>query len=203
MEECFLQGQVSKSISVPDVPIGNYLIMMLLTATFAMQISFDTSQEYLSGLILNRWSVTGITGHMWLHANVIHIVSNLVALWIFGRRVCLRLGNENYPFAFLFAGVAAAAAHIAFDGRPAIGASGAVMGILGMYVVLCYGNFGRLGPWLILLWFLLNLAAGMTGYLPSAYMGHFGGFISGAALAGFLVFFKIVKTDNTILRTSA
>jgi membrane associated rhomboid family serine protease len=188
---------------MPDVPLGNYIVMMLLTVTFAMQISFDSGQQYLSGLILNRWSLAGITGYIWLHANVIHIVSNLVALFIFGRRVCLRLGNENYPFAFVFAGIAAAAAHVAFDGRPAIGASGAVMGILGMYVVLCFGSFGRLGPWLILLWFLLNLTAGMTGYLPSAYMGHVGGFISGAALAGFLVFFKIVKTSNATIRTSA
>ena len=163
---------------------------------------FDGGSQYLNGLILNHWSLTSIFCYMWLHANFVHVISNLIALWIFGRYVCLLIGNANYPLAYLFTGIVSAVAHIIYDGRPAIGASGAVMGILGMYVVLCYGNFGRSGPWLILVWFLLNLTAGMTGYLPSAYMGHFGGFISGIALAAVLISFNIVEPASTVLRTS-
>lgn len=195
--------RLSKNISMPDVPIGNYLIMLTLVITFALQFLFDSDRQYLNNLVLDRWSLTAIFCYMWLHVNIIHIVSNLVALWIFGRYVCLQIGNANYPLAYLFTGIVSAVVHIIFDGRPAIGASGAVMGILGMYVVLCYGSFGRSGPWLILVWFLLNLTAGMTGYLPSAYMGHFGGFLSGAALAAVLLSFNIVEPAGSVLGTSS
>ena len=147
MEERFLNLRLNKNISMPNVPIGNYLIMLTLVITFALQFLFDGGSQYLNGLILNHWSLTSIFCYMWLHANFVHVISNLIALWIFGRYVCLLIGNANYPLAYLFTGIVSAVAHIIYDGRPAIGASGAVMGILGMYVVLCYGNFGRSGPY--------------------------------------------------------
>lgn len=109
----------------------------------------------------------------------------------------------NYPLAYLFVGVISAVVHIIYDGRPAIGASGAVMGILGMYVVLCFGRFGWLGPWLILVWFLLNLTGGVAGSLPVAFLAHIGGFLGGVALAGILMLFRIVEREDMLLRTSA
>jgi membrane associated rhomboid family serine protease len=182
---------------MPGVPIGNYLVMLLMTVTFALQFVFDGSQKYLNNLILDRWSVMAIFSYMWLHASVMHAVWNLIALWVFGRYVCLRLGNANYPFAYLFVGIISAVVHMAYDGRPALGASGAIMGILGMYVVLCFGRFGWLGPWLILIWFLLNVLQGVISSLPIAFLGHVGGFLGGAALAGVLVLFKVVESGES------
>lgn len=195
--------RLNKRISLPDVPVGNYLVMVLMTVTFAIQFLYDGGQQYLNSLILDRWSFTAIFSYMWLHASVMHAVWNLIALWIFGRYVCLRIGSVNYPFAYLFVGIVSAIAHIAYDGRPAIGASGAVMGILGMYVVLCFERFSWLGPWLILVWFLLNLTEGVTGSLPVAFLAHTGGFLGGAALAGILVLFRIVERESIMLKTSA
>jgi len=201
-EERVLQNRWTKAISMPDIPMGNYLVMVLMSVTFAIQFIFDGGQEYLNSLILDRWSFTAIFCHMWLHAGLMHALWNLIALWVFGRCVCLRIGNVNYPLAYLFVGIVSAIVHIVYDGRPAIGASGAVMGILGMYVVLCFRRFGWLGPWLILVWFLLNLTEGVAGNLPMASFAHAGGLLAGIALAGFLVLFRIVERKDTLLGAS-
>jgi membrane associated rhomboid family serine protease len=101
-----------------------------------------------------------------------HLVGNLVTLWVFGRYVCPNMGNVPYALAYIAAGLGAGLVHIAYDGRPVIGASGAIMGVLGLYVVLCFEQFGRLGPWLILVWFLATLAAAVIGGSPDAYAAH-------------------------------
>ena len=192
-----MRARLTKSISMTDVPIGNYLVMLLMTMTFAMQFLYDGGQRYLTGLILDRWSLTAILSYMWLHGSIMHAVWNLIALWIFGRYVCLRIGNANYPLAYLLVGITSAIVHMAYDGRPALGASGAVMGILGMHVVLCFKRFGWLGPWLILIWFLLSVLQGVEGSVPAASLAHAGGFLGGAALAGVLVLFKVVESGET------
>jgi membrane associated rhomboid family serine protease len=198
-----LRIRLSRRISVPNVPVGNYLVMLLMAVTFALQFTYDGSQRYLGGLVLDSWSFKAIFSYMWLHASVAHAAWNLAALWIFGRYVCLRIGNVNYPFAYLFVGIVSAVVHVIYDGRPAIGASGAVMGILGMYVVLCFERFGWLGPWLILVWFLLSLTEGAAGYLPVAFLAHIGGFLGGVALAGVLLLFKVVERENILLGAPA
>jgi membrane associated rhomboid family serine protease len=126
-----------------------------------------------------------------------HIVGNLITLWIFGRHVSMKIGNAKYFLAYMCLGVAAAAVHILCDGRPTIGASGAIMGVLGMHVVLCFRHFGVLGPWLVLAWFLLNLAAGVIGGFPTTYMAHVGGFLAGVVLANVLILLNVAKCDDT------
>jgi hypothetical protein len=71
------------------------------------------------------------------------------------------------------------------------------MGVLGMHVVLCFRQFGVLGPWLILIWFLLNLTAGIIGGYHTTYMAHAGGFMAGIFLASILVLLKVAKYDDT------
>ena len=182
--------------ALPDAPVGNYAIMLLASTTFMLQFLYDGNQQYLTGLILQNWSFTGIVGHMWLHAGLAHIISNLVILWIFGRQVCLRIGSANYILSYLFVGLTSGAIHIIYDGRPAIGASGAIMGILGMHVVLCFDGFSLLGPWIILVWYLLNLTVGVLGASATAYFAHIGGFLSGTILASSLVLLNVVKPEE-------
>lgn len=191
-----------KTISVPGVPLGNYIVMVLASVTFMLQFTYDSGQQYLNGLILENWSFSAVLGHMWLHTSLLHIVCNLIVLWVFGRHVCLRLGNASYFFAYLFVGFVSAAAHIIFDGRPAMGASGAIMGILGIHVVLYFKRFSSIGHWIILTWFLLNLTVGVVGSLPAAYLAHAGGFLGGLVLGGSLVFLNIadVVKDSAVHR---
>jgi len=181
----------------PREPLGNYAIMMVIACIFAVQMILDPGAHYLSSLILDKWSMPGLLGHMWLHMTTVHLVGNLVTLWLFGYYVCPRLGSAKYLLAYVGVGIAAGFVHLMYDGRPVIGASGAIMGILGMYVVLCFRQLSSLGPWLILAWFLATLGAGMLGGFPAAYMAHIGGFLSGMALAVFLMVFRIVDSDRT------
>ena len=172
------------------VPLGNCVIMLAATCAFAIQMLFDPGAHYLSGLVLQKWSVAALFGHMWLHMTMAHLVGNLITLWIFGRYVCPKLGDVPYGLAYVTVGLGAGLVHIAYDGRPVIGASGAIMGILGIYVVLCFEQFGRLGPWLILTWFLATLGAAIIGGSPASYAAHIGGFLSGMMLAACLTIYR-------------
>jgi len=185
-----------------NVPAGNYIVMVLATVTFAIQFTYDYNQQYLTGLILEKWSFSAMLGHMWLHASLLHIICNLIVLWVFGRQVSLKIGSI-YPLVYVILGLIAAAAHMLYDGRPAIGASGAIMGILGVHLILCFRQFSPAGPWIILIWFLLNLTIGVTGYLPTAYLAHVGGFFGGIILAGVLVLLRMAEckdADEELLR---
>ncbi len=144
---------------------GNYIVMMLATVTFAIQMIGDPKQQYLNGFILKNLTLSSMFGYMWLHMSMVHIVGNLITLWIFGRHVSLKISDASYVLSYLLIGIAASAVHVYYDGHPTIGASGAIMGVLGMHVVLCFRQFGVFGPWLILIWFLLNLTAGIIGGL--------------------------------------
>ena len=184
------------SASTRDIPLGNYVVMLLASTIFMLQFTFDSNQQYLTGLILQDWSLTAIVGHMWLHTGLIHIISNLILLWVLGRHVCRKIGNANFILAYLFVGLVSAVVHIIYDGRPAIGASGAIMGILGMHVVLCFRRLSPAGPWIVLLWFLLTLTAGVLELTPTAYLAHAGGFLGGIILAWSLLILNIVKHEN-------
>ena len=187
-----------RSLRAPDLPVGNYVIMALIVVLFVIQFTYDPEGQYLNGLVLEGWSVLAILGHMWLHGNLLHLAWNLLTLWIFGRYVCSRLGNMNYVLAYFFVGVVSALAHIIYDGRPAIGSSGAIMGVLGMHVLLCFGRLGFWGPWIVLIWFLLSVMAGFAGVLPTAHLAHVGGFLGGIVLGGVLTVFHVVRSDSAL-----
>lgn len=196
IEEWTERLSLGKAISIPGIPVGNYIVIILASITFMMQFLYDASGLYLNGLILQHWSLQAIFGHMWLHTGLVHVISNLVILWIFGRHVCLRMGNANYVIAYLLVGFASAVVHVAFDGRPAIGASGATMGILGLHVVFCFNRFGTLGPWIIFIWYMLNLTAGVVGASAATHLAHAGGFCGGLVLAAILILLNIVECEE-------
>lgn len=177
-------------------PWGNYAVILLTTCAFAVQMLLDPGAQHLKSLVLEGWSLPALLGHMWLHMTSVHLVANLITLWIFGYHVCPRLGHVTYVLAYIATGIAAGLVHLAFDGRPVIGASGAIMGVLGLHVVICYRQFGRLGPWLIIVWFLATLVAGLVGGFPAAYMEHIGGFLSGMAIAVGLIAYGLASCDD-------
>ena len=188
--------RLKRNLYLPNVPIGNYIVMALTVVSFFIQFTYDAGQEYLSGLVLEGWSFRAILGHMWLHANLPHIAWNLLTLYIFGRHVCSKMGNANFILAYFVVGIFSAFAHIVYDGRPAIGSSGAIMGVLGLHVVLCFERFGFFGPWIVLAWFFLSLTAGFVEVLPTAHLSHVGGFVGGLMLAAAISTFHVSAHDS-------
>lgn len=141
---------------------------------------------------------------MFLHGGWLHLIGNMLYLWIFGNNIEDSMGHTRFVFFYLITGVAAAATHLYFNPAstiPTIGASGAVSGVLGAYLVLfpharvqtlvTLGWFIRiiyLPAWVLLLFWIglqfLNQAVeplqGAGGGV--AYAAHIGGFVAGAAL---------------------
>jgi membrane associated rhomboid family serine protease len=134
---------------------------------------------------------------MFLHGSWAHLLGNMLFLWIFGNNIEDRFGKVNYAAFYLLAGVAATVAHVATQANsivPVIGASGAIAGVMGAYLVLfpharvltlvpliIFIQFLYLPAWLVLVgWFLLQfLTNPNTGVAVAA---HIGGFVVGAGI---------------------
>lgn len=143
---------------------------------------------------------------MFVHSGWLHILGNMLYLWVFGDNVEDRFGHIKYAFFYLFAGLAAALLQTIIDPAsdiPNVGASGAIAGVLGAYLVFYPGSRVRtllliiIIPFivkipalvLLLIWFLLQFVSGI-GSLGAAdaggvaYFAHVGGFLFGMAAAG-------------------
>jgi membrane associated rhomboid family serine protease len=136
---------------------------------------------------------------MFMHASWLHIGGNMLYLWIFGDNIEDRIGHAKFLAFYVICGIAASAAHIVFgpDSRiPSLGASGAIAGVLGAYLVLFPKRsvrvlMGRqivnmpafmvLGLWILLQVFAQVSVAGTEGG-GVAYMAHIGGFVAGLVL---------------------
>ncbi len=163
--------------------------------------------------VLRQFSVKEMVGHLWLHADIIHVTGNLIFLWLFGNAVCQKIGNLLYLPAYLFVGVTAAMAALLFTphmDRGMVGASGAINGIVGMYVVLyprndisvfywwflvLRGTFEISGYWMVLLWLAFDVWGAFLGMGNVGYFAHLGGFFTGAGLAMVLLMTRRVVMD--------
>jgi membrane associated rhomboid family serine protease len=139
---------------------------------------------------------------MFLHGGWAHLGGNMLYLWIFGDNIEKVLGGVRYLIFYLVCGVAAAFAHILsspHSAMPTVGASGAISGVLGGYLVLFPRNrvrvFTRGGivavPAFVMLglWILIQLVSGVGSIARTAdtgggvaYMAHVGGFVAGVVL---------------------
>lgn len=146
---------------------------------------------------------------MFMHGGIAHLAGNMLYLWIFGDNLEDRLGHVRYFFFYLLCGIIASLTHVFTDyifGEnhliPSLGASGAISGVMGGYLllfplkrvqVLFIIFFIRVPAFIVLgLWILLQVANG-TGYLGGseasgiAYAAHIGGFIAGLVLVKMLM----------------
>jgi membrane associated rhomboid family serine protease len=139
---------------------------------------------------------------MFMHAGWLHLGGNMLYLWIFGDNVEDRFGHVKFIIFYLVCGLAATFAQLAFNLEstiPNLGASGAVAGVLGAYILLRPQAKIKVlqrqrvveVPALIVigLWFVLQLFSGVGSIAATtadtggvAYMAHIGGFVAGFAL---------------------
>ncbi|MFZ5774551.1 MAG: rhomboid family intramembrane serine protease [Thermodesulfobacteriota bacterium] len=172
------------------------------------RLSQGLSQGTLSLSLL-----TPLASSMFLHGNLLHLLSNLWMLWIFGDNVEDRMGRAAYLFFYLFCGLAAAMAQFASNpiaNVPMIGASGAISGVIGAYLLLYpRARILTLVPILILFylveipayfyigfWFLMQFLQGTVQQLTVgrvaeggvAWWAHVGGFVAGVVFGGILAF---------------
>ena len=138
---------------------------------------------------------------MFMHAGWLHLGGNMLYLWIFGDNVEDRFGHIKFAIFYLLCGLAATVAQLAFSlgsNVPNLGASGAIAGVLGAYILLfpqekvkvLQGQQVIQVPALIVIgiWIVLQFFSGIGSIANTAqtggvaYMAHIGGFLAGFAL---------------------
>ena len=117
-------------------PWANWAIMAVTVLCFFLVVGEVIPEEAVGAMILDGWSVTGLLGHALLHAGFMHLAGNMLFLWVFGNAVCGNSSNRVYPFLYAGFGITAALTHLILDGDPAVGASGAINGVVGMALAM-------------------------------------------------------------------
>jgi len=198
-------------------PWANWLIVATCSlVSLAAMFSGGAASGSFDVLILHGFSFTGMFGHVLLHAGLLHLVGNMIFLWVFGNAICTNTTNWIYLATFLICTLISGVTHVLIDGSPVIGASGAINGIVGVtlamyplnrvhlfWVIFIRGGSTSCRAWLIILaWFAFDIWGAFTGGGMIAYWAHIGGFIGGLSFgmtALHLGWFQLTEYDNRSL----
>jgi membrane associated rhomboid family serine protease len=161
---------------------------------------YSAGQDLPPGIPYPFW--TTLLTSMFLHGGWAHLGGNMLFLWIFGDNIEHRIGHLRFLLFYLVCGVAAGVAHILFNSGssvPTVGASGAISGVLGGYLllfprnrvyVLTWGGVAAVPAMLMLgLWIVMQFINGFGAVADTpetggvAYLAHIGGFVAGMILA--------------------
>jgi membrane associated rhomboid family serine protease len=179
-------------------PYVNLLLIGVNVIAFVLSLSNFENIIYTYGFIPVEWSVLTAFTCMFLHAGLDHLFGNMWFLFIFGDNVEDKFGHVTYLVFYLVVGFAATFINYIVNplsNIPTVGASGAISGVMGAYIVLfpkakvqtLLGYYMTTLPAFVMIgiWFLLQLAFGTNSFLGGmgsgiAYWAHIGGFIAGA-----------------------
>ncbi len=172
----------------------NYLLIVINLVLYALVAVGWLS---INGFVL--YQTDGLLAHAFIHGSLMHLLGNMLYLFLFGNVLCSHIGAVKYLACYFALIIGAAIIHLWFDGDPAVGASGAISGVLGMVFVLAphakvhvvwsmyYAAFMEAwkmpARWVIGSWFLWDLYGAFHGSGNIAYMAHVGGFVCGVLLA--------------------
>lgn len=189
------------------VPFVTYILIVLNVLFFLVELSggddFITKWAFVPSRFLANPAAEFLTlfTSMFMHGGWLHLGGNMLYLWIFGDNIEDRFGHVKFLIFYVLCGLAATTAQLVFSlssNIPNLGASGAIAGVLGAYIVLfpkarvsvLQGQ--RVIPVSALivigLWFVLQLFSGIGSIANTAdsggvaYMAHIGGFVAGLVL---------------------
>jgi len=189
-------------------PLLTWLLIGLNIGVFIWEVTdgvehFNTivaSYGLIPASVLNKGEYLTLITSIFLHGGWLHLVGNMLYLYIFGDNVEDMCGHLHYLLFYLICGISASAAHIfAEPGSeiPAVGASGAISGVLGAYVVLFpkvriktavtlgwFIHFVSIPAYILVgTWFIYQFLLATLGLeVGVAYWAHVGGFIAGVVL---------------------
>ena len=211
-------------------PIVTYFLIGLCIVVFLIQLG---SQSYKTGQLFYSYGLipSVLMGHnqlpmdlyvipahvtifssMFMHGGFMHIIGNMLYMWIFADNIEDDLGPIKFIIFYLLSGIGAAMAQVLMDTHsqvPMIGASGAIGGVLGAYlinhpkarvlVLIPFGFFSQLikikALYVLGFWFILQFISSGGGV---AYAAHIGGFVSGIILI--LFFNKKIKRKSKVVK---
>lgn len=194
------------SLSTPWVTL---LLILTNCVVFAYELTLDpfslNELFHTYGLIPAHPEATTFLTSMFLHGGWLHLIGNMWFLWIFGDNVEDVMGHGRYLVFYLLCGIAAGLVHVIFMAGsrvPTVGASGAIAGVMGAYMVkFPAARIVTLVPMffvlttvevpaglMLLYWFVLQLLSGAGSLLQPgagggiAWFAHAGGFVAGIVL---------------------
>jgi membrane associated rhomboid family serine protease len=193
------------TISLIVVNVLIYLYEWTLSGSEAQMMAFFDQWAIIPSQLTTNFAPEAITllSAMFLHGSWLHLGGNMLYLWIFGDNIEDRMGKARYIIFYLLGGLVASAAQIIIDPNsviPNVGASGAIAGVLGGYLILypkariltLVIRFMTQVPAFVVLgfWFVLQLfqGVGSLGVMTDAQQGgvaffaHIGGFVAGMIL---------------------
>ncbi|HWB85934.1 MAG TPA: rhomboid family intramembrane serine protease [Bryobacteraceae bacterium] len=190
-------------------PVVTIVLIVINILIFLFEFSLDSfSLNHLIsvyGLTPSHFHWANILTSMFLHGGWMHVLGNMWFLWIFGDNIEDILGHGKYLLFYLLCGFAAGATHVLFNPYsriPTVGASGAIAGVMGAYlvkfprakvetllIVIFFFTMVDVPAWLMLIyWFVVQLFSGVgsIGYAHvseggTAWFAHVGGFVAGIA----------------------
>lgn len=189
------------------VPIVTYLLIAINIFVFLMELTFGDAFITELSVVPARFFANPsgqwmtIFSAMFMHAGWLHLLGNMLYLWIFGDNVEDLFGHLKFLVFYLATGIAATYAQMLVDPTstvPNLGASGAIAGVLGAYLLLFPRQRVRvllfrfiipmpavivIGFWILLQVFSQASSAYASSSGGVAYMAHIGGFIAGFILA--------------------
>ena len=205
-------------VLVPYITYGiitlNILIYIFQFNTKIADPEAEAILIYTFGLIPAQFSILTLFTSMFMHGGITHILGNMWFLWIFGDNVESTLGHARYILFYILCGLFAALCQVLIypsSEIPMIGASGAIAGVLGLYMIrfptarvhvfifiIIFFTTIRVPAIIVLgFWFFNQLTSGLgslgldtTGGI--AWFAHIGGFIAGIMLHQF---FKLIRTN--------
>jgi membrane associated rhomboid family serine protease len=181
-------------------PTANWVIMGICVVAFLGMWLGIPPIPLIDALVLRGFHPAGLLGHMFLHAGLVHLIGNMLFLWVFGNALCSSMGNVAYPLLYLGGGVCAAGAHLLLKGGPAVGASGAISVVMGVVAAMyplnrvhllwiaprgiARGhNFLEVRAWgFFVFWLLLQVLFWIIGVSGIAYWVHIAGMVAGVAI---------------------
>ncbi len=204
-------------------PLFSYLFLGINVLVFLFQFSLDP--ETLNAFIYTYGSLPSEISQgvdlytlitcMFLHGGWMHLIGNMMFLWVFGDNIEATIGNAAFLFFYLAGGIAASAAHILIDPTssiPTVGASGAISAILGGYlimfprsrvkmlVVYFFRTFTLPAIFFLGFWIAQQLISGFMSLGSDgagvAWWAHIGGFFFGVA-AGLFFRFRYPDVELT------
>ena len=206
-------------ILVPYVTFGliglNALIFFFQFGMKLKDPAIAANIIYTFGLIPAQFSILSLFTSMFLHGGFAHIVGNMWFLWVFGDNVESTMGHVRFLVFYILCGLAAGIAQTTINPDsiiPMVGASGAIAGVLGTYMmrfpharvhifvfIVIFFTTIRVPAYLVLgIWFIIQFTSGLgslgfdtTGGV--AWFAHIGGFIAGIIIQHL---FKIIKLKD-------
>ncbi len=198
----------TERVNSTAVATGGLIALNTVIFLYQVTLSPGALNDFVNtfGIVPDKLHISSLFTSMFLHAGWMHLIGNMLFLWVFGRNLEDLIGSWKFLLFYLICGLAAAVVHVMFNPysrMPTIGASGAIAGVMGAYLI----KFPRAriitlvpifffittmeipAAFLLLWWFAIQFFSGFGSLGENDYSGggtawfaHIGGFVVGMLL---------------------